>query len=217
MTIATAVEKNFIDKDKMDWLVQSILSCGAPAVDYHEDEGVWKDQGLVARIHEWDWYADDTAPIREYLSSVLEPYLGRFEVDKSHILDAQLPWSVHNDYEIHCSTRSETPQAVVIIPIEDANSNTLVFHQSATYSTFSRYRQENPPLSKPINGTDWNRWLSHCWPKDQFWLTIDQVFPWHCGDLCVFDRQTWHASDSFHKNDVQSKRAIVLFTGWPHK
>ena len=210
--ISTVTQEQFLSSDEIDQLVELIES-NNPAVAYIDEDGVWKDKGLVANLHGWTWTDPKMLLVKQKLEMALQPWLGEFVVEKAHLLDAQLPWAVHNDYEIRCSELSTPPQAVVIIPIEDADSNTIVFHQGAPYSEFKRYREENPPLREHIPGKIWNQYLSHCWKKDQFWLTIDRLFPWKKGALCLFDRQTWHASDSFHTH-IHSKRAIVLFTNW---
>ena len=212
--INTDIKTQFLSTEEIDWLAGRIISA-SPAFAYHDEQGIWKDQGLVANIHEWDWNSETMQDVKQLLSERLRPWLGNFAVEKSHILDARLPWEIHNDYEIVCSNTPNQPQAVVVIPIEDSVSQTVVFDQHALHSNFAQYRNDNAPFKDCVPVEQWDQLLSHCRPKDRFWLTINCVFPWHKGDMVVMDRQTFHASDSFHKSNVQSKRAIILFTSWP--
>jgi hypothetical protein len=213
--VPTTIHPQLLSHEETDGLVDAITSISLP-LEYFDKEGVWKDQGLMANLIEWKYHAPDAQKIRDILDPVLSPMLGDFVVDKAHILDARLPWAIHNDYETVCSEMPNEPQAVIVIPIEDTDSATLVFHQHAPYSNFQRYRETNPPLplKQCVSQADWNQYLSHCWAKDRFWLTIDHVFQWRKGAGCVMDRQTFHASDSFHQR-IGNKRAIILFTCYP--
>jgi hypothetical protein len=211
--IPTTVHPQLLSREDIDRLVGAITSISLP-LEYFDNSGVWKDKGLMANVIEWKYNDPANQHIQDILDPVLRPYLGEFVVDKSHILDARLPWDIHNDYVSVCSELPNEPQAVVIIPIEDTDSSTIVFHQTAKYSDFQKYRESNPPLKDCVKQTDWDLYLNHCWPKDRFWLTIDHVFQWRKGAGCIMDRQTFHASDSFHQR-IGNKRAIILFTCYP--
>ncbi len=211
--IPTISHTQLLTHEQIDRLVDAVTSISLP-LEYFDNAGVWKDQGLMANIIEWKYHDSKNQHIRDILDPVLSSYLGEFVVDKSHILDAKLPWDIHNDYESVCSELPNKPQAVVVIPIEDTDSSTIVFHQTAPYSDFQKYRANNPPLKECVKKSEWDQYLSHCWEKDRFWLTIDTVFNWRKGSVCILDRQTFHASDSFHQR-IGNKRAIILFTCYP--
>ena len=167
----------------------------------------------MANISHWDWLDPRTISIRQRLTDLLSPSLGDFAVDRSHILDAQLPWDIHNDTVIRCEDKQTDPQAVVMIPLQDCDARTIVFDQSADYDLFRRYRDENPPISNHVPLAQWNELLDHCWPKDRYWLSINAVYEWRKGDMVVFSRRAWHASDNFKSRNIENKRAIILFTG----
>jgi hypothetical protein len=57
--------------------------------------------------------------------------------------------------------------------------------------------------------------LGHCRTKDRFYLSVQKVYQWQQGDLLIWDRQQWHASDNYLHNDIKQKRAIILFTSYP--
>jgi hypothetical protein len=207
----TLYPKSFTSAD-LDHMVSTITSC-SETVDFHDTEGVWKDKGTVANIIHWDWNDPRAADIKHKLTTLLEPVLGTFAVDRSHILDAQLPWDIHNDTVIRCEVKDTDPQAVVMIPLQDCDARTIVFNQSADYDLFRRYRAENPPISDHVPVDQWNKWLNHCWPKDRYWLSINSVYEWRQGDVVIFSRRAWHASDNFKQTGLENKRAIILFTG----
>lgn len=197
--------------EQLAQMVQAIESCST-WVDYHDQEGPWKDRGTVANIHHWDWQ-NEAPQVRELLTPELAPLLGDFAVDRSHILDARLPWDIHNDTVIRCEVKDTVPQAVVMIPLQDCDAKTVVFDQHADYDNFGRYRENNKPIPNHVPVDLWNHLLSHCWPKDRFWLSIQAIYEWRSGDIVIFDRRQWHASDNFLDRGLEGKRAIILFTG----
>ena len=214
MTFPLKIVPSAVDQDTLVWLEQSILEC-SHMVDYKDNEGIWKDAGTVAHIKHWEWDDPKADKIKQALTNILEPIIGSFVSIKSHILDSKLPWDVHNDYVIECSQSNLIPYCVVMIPLQTTPAKTIFFNQGAEYMEFSRYQEENPPIADHVSQDAWNSMLSHCRIKDRFWLSIDKVYDWNRGDICVWDRRTWHSSDNFKANNLESKRAIILFTSYP--
>jgi hypothetical protein len=202
------------DSDTLAKLEHSIKACSS-TVDYHDQEGVWKDAGTVAHITHWEWDHPDAGYIRDTLGAVLDPIVGPFVSVKSHILDSRLPWDVHNDYAIECSQSQLTPYCVVMIPLDNTPAHTIFFDQGADYKEFGRYKDEHAPIPNYVPHEIWNGMLGHCRTKDRFYLSVQKVYQWQQGDLLIWDRQQWHASDNYLHNDIKQKRAIILFTSYP--
>jgi hypothetical protein len=208
------IQPGLLETATQVFLEQNISSCGTE-VDYYDQEGVWKDQGLVAKIQVWDWHDPAAQFAQDTITALIKPILGDFEVDKSHILTSLLPWDIHNDVEIKCEAIDRVPQAVVMIPLEDCSARTIIFDQWSDNFRFNLYKDANPPIPNHVPAAIWNSMLAHCWPKDRFWLSINQVYNWKRGDVVVFDRRNWHASDNFPVNGLDQKRSIILFTSYP--
>lgn len=212
--LSPVIKHQLFDSHTLAKLEQAIRQC-SEVVDYQDQEGVWKDRGLVAQITHWEWDHPDAEYIRNTLTTALEPVIGPFVSVKSHILDSRLPWDVHNDYVIECSQSQLVPYCVVMIPLDTTPAKTVLFKQGAEYKEFGRYKDEHPPIPDHVPHEAWNGMLGHCRVKDRFWLSIDQVYDWQQGDLVVFDRRQWHSSDNFVSNGLDNKRAIILFTSYP--
>lgn len=212
--IPLSVKPGLFDTATLAQLEEHILKC-SEVVNYHDQEGVWKDKGTVANITHWEWDHPDAEYIRTTLGAVLDPIIGPFVSVKSHILDSRLPWDVHNDYVIECSQSQLKPYCVVMIPLDTTPAKTIFFNQSAEYKEFGRYKEEHSPIANHVPHESWNSMLGHCRVKDRFWLSIDQVYDWKQGDLIIFDRRQWHSSDNYPANGIEQKRAIILFTSYP--
>lgn len=199
-----------IPSSTLDNLEALILS-KSTIVPYEDPQGVWKGQGLVANHHVWEWNDTSTSDIKGIIDAVVQPLIGNYISLASYILDSQLPWDVHNDYVIHCKDTDLEPYYAVMIPLETIPARTIFFDQWAPYKDFGRYKEEHGPIAKHVPHEQWNSMLSHCRVKDRFFLSIQQVYDWQRGDLVLFDRKQWHASDDY-RSKLKNKRAIILFT-----
>ena len=199
-----------LNSSTLDQLEQLILS-KSHLVPYQDPRGVWVDQGLVANHHIWEWEHPDTADIKASLDEILHPLLGNYVSMASYLLESQLPWDVHNDYIIECKHTDIEPYYAVMIPLETVSTRTVFFDQWAAYKDFGRYKQEHGPIPNHVPHTEWSDMLGHCRAMDRFFLSIHKVYEWQRGDLVLFDRKQWHASDDY-RSRLKSKRAIILFT-----
>jgi hypothetical protein len=99
----------------------------------------------------------------------------------------------------------------VLIPLEAAESRTIVFDQQAKYNDFWRYKLENSKVPDPVPQEFWDQWLDMCWPEDRLWLTVKEVFPaQRPGQLAAFRRNFFHSSDNFHRRQTQPKHFIQM-------
>lgn len=194
----------------LDKLEQLMLTHSTVA-PYHDDKGVWLDQGLVANHYIWEWEDPAASEIKNTLQQVLTPIIGDFTSLASYVLDSQLPWDVHNDYIIHCRDTQLEPYYAVMIPLETVPAKTIFFDQWAPYKEFGRYKEEHGPIPNHVPHKEWSDLLPHCRIMDRFFLSINTVYNWQRGDLVLFDRKQWHSSDDY-RSKTKNKRAIILFT-----
>lgn len=164
---------------------------------------------LVSMQHYHQWSESDC--IGQMLSNHLKQIFGTFLVTECVYQELYLPWDIHCDYH-----RDHTPKAnpwrAVLIPLEAADSVTIVFKQTAEYNDFYRYKQSNPRSNQPVDEIFWKQHLDFCWPEDREWLTVDYVSKkWLAGSMFSLPRNRLHSSDNFHKRlDVPKKFIQIL-------
>lgn len=199
-----------VDDGTLAHLERMILEVG-DIVSHFPQQGVWKDKGLVANHHGWKWEAPDTVQIKQTLDQILFPIIGNYTCVVNYVLDSKLPWAVHNDYLTDSKPLDTEPYYAAMIPLETTAAKTIFFDQYAPYKHFHRFKEEHGPIPNHVPYEIWNNTLGHCHRQDRFYLSIHKIYDWQRGDLILFDRQQWHASDDY-RSKIQNKRAIVLFT-----
>lgn len=202
-------QTEFLNDDELDLLVKLIHQKKHHVlnVDYQISGELW------AKDHIWDYYADNTQEIRDILEPKIEKLFGRkLLVGTSHILESLKPYKLHND--THHRNNSENPEYVLLIPIDNTDSSTIVFNESYEDSNeFSDYKStvEHVP-SFSLDPAFCNQYLSHINPKDLRYLTLKDAFKWQKGGLIAFDRRYFHCSNNFKRDDVESKQCIIIWT-----
>jgi len=142
------------------------------------------------------------------------------EIADSMIVVAATQLKSYFPYEIHCDCgwfeygENEAPFYVFIIPLETVDARTITFNQTATYLHFVEYKEHNEPLPVEEQMTEevYQQHLSHCWPQERPYLSIDKIFAWKQGSVFMFDIRKWHSSDNFPINGVNEKNCVVLMT-----
>lgn len=165
------------------------------------------DGKMYARVYEWDFYSENAQKIK----NILEPKLPVTTVTQSHILDSFYPYEIHTDVK-HNNDKVDS-EYTVIIPLENYNSETVVFNEHNEHTNeFEDFKQSysgSRELKIPI---DMCLKLTHLHPKDLKYLSIKETFQWSKGSLFAFDRKYYHCSDNHLKSLDTSKRAILLWT-----
>lgn len=199
-----------VDDTTLDYLERRILEVST-VHPHFATEGIWKDQGLAANHYIWKWDAPEAADIKQKLDEILVPIIGNYTSTVPTILDSQLPWAVHNDYILGGPKSNLEPYVAVMIPLETVPTRTVFFDQHADYKDFARYKENHGPISDHVHHVLWKEVLSHCLEVDRYYLSIEKIYEWQRGDLVIFDRRQWHASDDY-RSKLKSKRAIIIFT-----
>jgi hypothetical protein len=114
---------------------------------------------------------------------------------------------------------SFTPFYNVLIPLQDADSSTIVFNQQATeYNEFYKYKDSHSKEKNPIDLETWDQYLSMCWPEDRLWLSIKQILPkQRIGQLVAFKRNFFHSSDNFHLRQSTPKHFLQVILDKKHE
>lgn len=170
---------------------------------------------LVSMQHYHLWSELDQ--LGQILSQRLRQIFGTFRVTECVYQELHLPWDIHCDYH-RDHTPNAAPWRAILIPLEAADSVTIVFEQTAEYNDFYRYKQSNPKCNHPVDETFWKQYLDFCWPEDREWLTVDRVSKkWLPGSMFSLPRNRLHSSDNFHKRlDVSKKFIQILIDKLPN-
>jgi hypothetical protein len=174
------------------------------------DYGAQTTGPLIAKNYNWEYHDPATAEIRAILDPKFEQVFGRtLRVQKSHILEATVPFMLHGDYQHPGNEAGMIPEYTIIIPLGDYNSSTVVFNEWIEHTNdFKEYRKqfaERPPLQ--LDPKFCVHELLHLDPVDLYYLTLKEVFPWRSGSLFAMDRRYFHCSSK-----AADKRGIVMWT-----
>lgn len=139
-------------------------------------------------------------------------------IQQIHILDSIDPYSVHSDVESgYLQSSVPTTHAwTFIIPLDDYNSNTIVFNEGSEVKNLGEYTKSTPPYDHvTVDDETYNKYFTHV-PRGLLqWLTIDKIFKWQQGAMFAAPRFRFHTSDNFLANGLTRKQAIVAWTSIP--
>jgi len=138
--------------------------------------------------------------LKEYIESLI----GKYKIGTAHVLDSKKPYSIHCDID----SAPNKPYKAVLVPLEDANTHTIIFNE---YVDDNTSRSELPVINS-LTKLDIDNYLSHCENNYLDRVSIQSINRWCKGVPIVWDLKQLHASDNFLKNNIDSKRAFVMFT-----
>jgi len=202
---------NFLTKFELAKISKRVYNTCNEKTDLVDKWGVWKGNLVTTQY----WVPSNQldfvfSEIKKKKTKILDPFI----IEKGQILESHLAYDLHTDYYIKVNHEAEelvgNPYYTLIVPLEDFQSHTVVFEQSADYNDFYLYKERNQPLEQFISDEDWQKYCSHCWPEDQQYVTIEKAVKWTQGKLIGFDRKKFHCSDNFTK-ELEQKRAFVLW------
>ena len=163
---------------------------------------------LVSMQHYHPW--SDSDEVGQILSGPMKQLFGEFRVVECVYQELYLPWDIHCDYHRN-NVSNAKPWRSVLIPLQSADSATIIFKQTAECNDFWKYKQSNPRSDHPVSEMIWQQYLDFCWPEDREWLTIDRISKkWVSGNLLSFPRNRLHSSDNFHKKTTVPKKFIQI-------
>lgn len=202
---------NFLSPEDLELLDDRYIDkISIDKIEFFDKDGVWKGENTSIQN-----YLDPTCSIFKKIHKQITA-LTQCEnntIDTLLVLNAKKPYDVHNDFiakknRIPLSDPSiSSPTFTCIIPLVTGDWHTIIFDQSATYSDFYLYKEQNKKLNDCIPEDQWQKYLKHCHKEDREYLTIKKIFSWQAGNLFAFDRRFFHSSANF----TLPKKGIVLF------
>jgi hypothetical protein len=211
-TVQTKILHNVYSEDTLNYLRSEVDKRGVETKSFHEWEGPKLGQLLSVRYR---LALDEHQDLR---NMVLSPLPGDISTDLithsfSHLRSFS-PYEIHSDCGwIECND-DESPFYAFVIPLETCVAKTILLNQMHEGLHFVDYKKSYGPLPKDqqISDEDFQKYFSHCWPHEQEYISIQNVFDWTAGSVLMFDTRFLHASDNYILNGLQEKNAFILFS-----
>lgn len=187
-------------------------------------------QSQLSQINQWvDSYDSShdivTAPIGRYIgvdprvTDLLVSLIPRLpnEVLFIRILEATSPGGPHADNSIPSPRPDPMPNfaRTFIIPLYTQETSTIVFDQTMSPGQDLFEHMQSLPLldtRQSVGQVTGRQYLSHTGREWLDRLSINCLFPWHAGDLLIFDRSRIHCSDNWQTNGISVKRGFVIWS-----
>ena len=143
--------------------------------------------------------------VKKIVNKKLENIFGEFNVRDCMILEETKPWDIHTDFD-----KGDTdPYFACLIPLEHdgKDTHTVVFNEEA------KNKEEIFELPDSSNKLDTQTlaMLDHCNDKKLQRVSLLSSYKWKRGSLICWHRKLLHASDNFQKNNLDKKKALVMF------
>ena len=213
MQIDTRTVDNFLSNEELSIIEEMVMK-----IVTHENFNVTPEGGQVKSgdYYVFDYYDPAFQKIKDILDPKLTAEFGPdLFMEQIHIFDCIDPYRVHSDIASGWkkSPWPTDPAWTLIIPLEDFDSNTVVFEEGSSIKDPYDYIQNVAPYDPPhIDKDTINKYFSHI-PEHVFnWLTIENIFEWKKGAMFAADRFKFHTSDNFIGNGLASKRALIAWT-----
>ena len=211
MLLPSILKENFLSSDEVDFIETFINQ-------HHNTYDDIAENTLYSYYYTWPYYNKDYKTVREIFDSKIKNLFDiNLIVDHSHILDSKKPYTVHTDFYQHRSFPILSPAYTFIIPLDDYNSNTIVFEQYSELKEFAEYLTDTnaSKVSNPLTTEFVDKYISH-FPKEVLpYLSLKEVFNWKKGSLHACDRRYFHSSDNYVKNNLTGKKAFIFWTSVP--
>ena len=164
----------------------------------------------------WDWgNLPEVEQLIEQKIFVHIPDAIPFGIANCSLVDAYYAYGIHSDYlwEVD-KNRNKIPHRTILIPLITGDVQTLVFNQYGPYFHFIKYKDDHGilPKEKQISQSDFDEYLSHCWPQEKEYISVRNILPWTKGAALSFDRQFFHSGSNFRAKGIDSKKFIVIWT-----
>jgi hypothetical protein len=208
--LPSIMQDNFLDDFEIE-LVQKIIYEKNNAYDDI------RDNVLRSRYYTWSFYNKDYAVIKDIFTEKLKKTTGiNLIVNHSHILDSFIPYTIHTDYYQEKPVgKNLEPAYTMIIPLDNYNSNTIVFNQFSEIKSFESYIDNKNSLiisdSNRIPKETVDQYLTHLPENFVNYLSLKEIFHWKKGSAHFCDRRYFHCSDNYNRNNLTGKKAIIFW------
>jgi hypothetical protein len=210
--LPTKIFKNCYSAEILDELRQKYLELGELSTYIHNWEGP-NFEKVMSHKRKIDF--SQHPEIKQLILNGLPEFVRSAPIIQNNVLlQSLIPYEVHCDCGWLKPNEDETMFYVFVIPFETVNAKTITFDQTADYLHFVDYKKFNAPLppDQCITVEEYEKHLSHCWPQEREYLSIDSIFDWEAGSIFMFDARRWHSSNNFNADGVSEKNALVLMS-----
>lgn len=224
---ASQCYENFLTQDEFDHCRELIFS----PID-------WPEHGRVSKYWGFDW-STGLGPKLLWLKEKVDVILPNWELDFLAVQEAINPWRIHSDIRWYAD---KLPYKVILLPMDVENNQGPVNPEqwTDTYTiTFNQYNflskqhsgqgktgndqtnwaraidnpsTENIQSGYHIDRTQHQQFFSHLDYGELEGLTIDAIHHWKPGSLFMWDNTALHCADNFLKNNIKTKRSLMIFT-----
>lgn len=188
--------------------------------DYINTEHEGPTQGKLVASRKF-FYLDRLGNLEELIKSklpndVAEQLIGGVSLR----LKSFVPYEIHCDYlwsldnEVLPCLDDEEPYYIILIPLYQCKSKTMILNQHGKYKHFTDYKNDHDPLplEEQMSQEEFDKDFSHCWPQERPYISLREEFEWNLGSLIAFDLKLFHSSNDFAKLGVKEKQCVTLFT-----
>lgn len=210
--LPTLILSKKFDRITLDKIKNDIAANGELVNYVHKHEGLHFGKTVSNRTH---WDPDKNKDITDsILFNLPEEITKNILVDIAYHLQSFYPYDIHCDCGWLNLQHDECPYYLIIIPLESVNARTIILNQTSNGLHFVDYKNENKelPESEQISQEDFDTHLSHCWPQEKKYISVNKIFDWVEGDVLLCDIRRFHLSDNYRKNNLLEKNCITLMT-----
>lgn len=212
--VPTRIIDNFLTEEEADEIVAFMDSRPEETLG----KSYYMDNQVESIITNLTINSNLSEKIKLKMHGVFGPDLNIAEM---HGLLAVIPYRMHTDgiYGEYGIDDLNYGAYTVVIPLETCNSHTIIFDQyyAKTKGIQDWISEFNPPVLNKITEEEIEKYFTNEVPQHLKYLSIETIFPFKKGSLLAASRYKFHCSDNFHKNGVQTKKALIMWCSLPFK
>jgi hypothetical protein len=219
--------ENFLTQDEFDFcrkLISSPIN--------------WPEHGQVSKYWGFDW-SNGLGPELIWLKEKIDAILPDWKLDFLAVQEAINPWRIHADIRWYAD---KLPYKVMLLPMDVepnqgpvdpdswSDTYTIAFDQynflskqnngtSQTGNTQTNWQRaiDNPSTENiqpgfHIDRSQHEQFFSHLDYQELEGLTIEAIHQWKPRSLFMWDNTALHCADNFLKNNIKTKRSLMIFT-----
>lgn len=218
--IETRTIENFLTDDEIEQIKLEATRLGELQPDLYGDDYHPLHGNYVCRFFKIHTDKPEFKTIADILIPKIHKEFGDdLIIESSHILYSYQPYGTHSDvmsgaYDPDIPT---VPAWTFVIPLEDYDSNTIMFDQISPDIKVVRewIQKTNPPMLDTITDEFYAEYLSHTDREEARYLSVEAVFPWVKGSNFAASRSKFHTSDNYLNRGIREKVAIIIWTSVP--
>jgi hypothetical protein len=192
--------------------------------DFFNENGLKIIETIKSRLNENKQWANSEDENRAYMTGFssnenkilafmmrekIIDLIGEYEIRESVIMNAQIPWDIHSDYNNPELDMESTPGWGILVPLETVNTHTIIFNEKCKTS-MADFKKNNKKMDQ-INEDMYEKYFSHCSLDNTKYVSINKICKWTYNHAIIWNKEYLHCSDNFHKNNIKTKSALVIF------